>query len=367
MHKKRCLYLLVAGFVSFASGCQPEEPSASETPSLETRSAPLEGVVGTWSTNAPQLTGTGWRTATLLDSGLVLSVRDGSTGLYNPYSDTWRSLVGPYLFGRIRGTVTRLPSGKVLLAGGTLSSGNQNQAMLFDPATESWSDTGSMATGRVDHTATLLDSNLVLVVGGSYNLRGQTALAELYDPTTGTWSSAGVLPEELSMHTATQLYSGEVLVTGGTHFDIWNHPFSNPRSAAYVFQPATKTWTPAGNMSRTRMGHVAVRLYSGNVLVAGGTADANDTSSDVYNPYSRQWLPGPSLPIPGPYVSATLLYSGEVLVLNSSGQGALYDASANAWRLAASAQQVRGDFVTVMLQTGHVLALGDGAVERYTR
>ncbi|QRN97762.1 hypothetical protein JRI60_01355 [Archangium violaceum] len=367
MHKKRCLYLLVAGFTSFAVGCQPEEPSASDTAPLETRAAALEGVVGTWSANAPQAQSTGWRTATLLDSGLVLSVHDGSTELYNPYSDTWRGLVGPYLFGRIRGTVSRLPSGKVLLAGGTMSSGNQNQAMLFDPATESWSSTGSMAQGRVEHTATLLDSGLVLVVGGSYNLRGQTALAELYDPATGTWSGAGALPEELSVHTATQLYSGEVLVTGGTHFDSFSYPFSNPRSAAYLFQPATKTWTPAGNMSRTRMGHVAIRLYSGNVLVAGGTADVNDTSSDVYNPYSHQWLAGPSLPISGPYVSATMLYSGEVLVLNSSGQGALYDASTNAWRLAAPAQQVRGDFATVLLQTGQVLAVGNGAVERYTR
>jgi hypothetical protein len=62
-----------------------------------------------------------------------------------------------------------------------------------------------------------------------------------------------------------------------------------------------------------------------------------------------------------------MLYSGEVLVLNSSGQGAVYDASANAWRLAAPAQQVHGGFVTALLQTGQVLAVGDGAVERYTR
>jgi N-acetylneuraminic acid mutarotase len=119
-------------------------------------------------------------------------------------------------------------------------------------------------------------------------------------------------------------------------------------------------------MSRERSGHVALRLYSGNVLVFGGTVDGNDTSSEVYDPYNNQWRTGPSLPMAGPYVSATLLYSGEVLVLNSSGQGALYDPSANAWRLAASTQ-VHGISVAVLLQTGQVLAIGDGAVERYTR
>jgi hypothetical protein len=367
MHKKRCLSWLVAGFTSIAAGCQPEEPSLSTPGTLESRASTLEGVAGTWSANAPQVKSTGWRTATLLDSGLVLSVRDGSTELYNPYTDSWRSLVGPYLFGRIRGTVTRLPSGKVLLAGGTMSSGQQSQAMLYDPATESWSNTGSMAQGRVEHTATLLDSGLVLVVGGDYNLRGQTHLAELYDPATGTWSSAGGLPEELSRHAATRLYSGKVLVTGGTHFNIFGNPYNAPRSAAYLFEPATQAWTPAGNMSRARTGHVSIRLNSGQVLVAGGTEDVNDTSSDVYDPYGNQWLPGPALPISGPYTSATMLYSGEVLVLNSSGQGALYDPSANTWRLSASTQQVHGGFVTALLQTGHVLAVGDGAVERYTR
>ena len=111
----------------------------------------------------------------------------------------------------------------------------------------------------------------------------------------------------------------------------------------------------------------ATLLDSGQVLVAGGAEDVNDTSSDVYNPYSNQWLPGPSLPIPGRYVSATLLYSGEVLVLNEAGQAALYDPSTNAWRLAAPTQQVRGGSVTALLHTGQVLAIGDGAVERYTR
>jgi hypothetical protein len=46
MHKKRCLYLLVAGFTSFAVGCQPEEPSASATATLETRAAALDALLG---------------------------------------------------------------------------------------------------------------------------------------------------------------------------------------------------------------------------------------------------------------------------------------------------------------------------------
>jgi hypothetical protein len=101
MHKRHCLSLLVAGFASIAAGCQPEEPMAFATGTRETRAAALEGVVGTWSANASQVTSTDWRRATLLDSGLVLVVHDGPAELYNPYSDTWRVVFQPVAPGPV--------------------------------------------------------------------------------------------------------------------------------------------------------------------------------------------------------------------------------------------------------------------------
>ncbi len=84
---------------------------------------------------------------------------------------------------------------------------------LYDPATGTWSVTGTLNTARSSHTATLLPNGKVLIVGGYSS--GQTASAELYDSATGTWTPTGTLAAARNSHTATLLPSGKVLVAGG--------------------------------------------------------------------------------------------------------------------------------------------------------
>src|SRR4051794_38076688 len=50
---------------------------------------------------------------------------------------------------------------------------------------------GSMATARTQHTATLLPSGKVLVAGGIGPGGVTLATAELYDPATGAWAPTG--------------------------------------------------------------------------------------------------------------------------------------------------------------------------------
>ena len=69
-----------------------------------------------------------------------------------------------------------------------------------------------MASARSSHTATLLPSGRVLVIGGDGDANDSM---ELYDPTTNTWSTAGKLEHGRSYHTAILLQSGKVLVAGG--------------------------------------------------------------------------------------------------------------------------------------------------------
>ena len=75
--------------------------------------------------------------------------------------------------------------------------------------------TGSMATARYRHTATVLTDGKMLVTGGQGSNNAPLATAELFDPTSGTFTATkGGLGTARTMHTATLLSDGKVLVMG---------------------------------------------------------------------------------------------------------------------------------------------------------
>ena len=71
-----------------------------------------------------------------------------------------------------------------------------------------------MLTPRRIHTATLLANGKVLVAGG-FGRGGTLASAELYDPASGTFTPTGSMTNAQSWHTATLLHNGKVLIAGG--------------------------------------------------------------------------------------------------------------------------------------------------------
>jgi hypothetical protein len=118
----------------------------------------------------------------------------------------------------------------VLVAGGfSITSANgdtPSSAELYDPATGTFSPTGSMATGRIGHTATLLTNGLVLVAGGlTSDSKQSIGSAELYDPAKGSFSQIGNLLQKCGAVSANLLADGRVLLLGS---DTWA---SGPPSA----------------------------------------------------------------------------------------------------------------------------------------
>ena len=154
-------------------------------------------------------------------SGVSAAIAPALEGDKNPASGTW-TVTGSLNTGRLAHTATLLPNGKVLVAGGVGSL--LASAELYDPASGSWTVTGNLNIARDHHTATLLPNGKVLVAGGQGF--GALASAELYDPASGTWTVTGNLNTARYYHTATLLPNGMVLVAGG-----WNGGRGTPGSA----------------------------------------------------------------------------------------------------------------------------------------
>jgi hypothetical protein len=86
-------------------------------------------------------------------------------------------------------------------AAGSPAAGATAQSLSPSGSTapaSAFSLTGSMAVGRQAPTATLLDDGRILVAGGSGD-----ASAELYDPATGTFSPTGSMTTARYWSTAT--------------------------------------------------------------------------------------------------------------------------------------------------------------------
>jgi hypothetical protein len=216
--------LLPNGQVLLAGGQagNPRNPGENQT------SAELyDPATGMWTATGSMSIAHSHHTATLLPSGQVL-VAGGYSGsnalsaeLYDPATGVWTP-TGSLPVGRWDHTATLLPNGQVLVAGGIGTDGVTHlaSAELYDPSTGTWRETGSMAHERSSHTATLLPNGQVLVAGGIGDCCPVPfwASAELYDPATGIWTETGSMATGRDLHTATLLPNGQVLVAGGANF-----------------------------------------------------------------------------------------------------------------------------------------------------
>jgi hypothetical protein len=253
-------------------------------------------------------------------------------------------------------TATLLPNGKVLVAGGQ-GNGPLATAELYDPASGTWSATGSMTTPHYNHTATLLPNGKVLVAGG-YTYNVLIATAELYDPALGTWSATGPMAWSRFLHTATLLSNGKVLVTGGVG--------DNDSSTAEVYDPALGTWSATGSMTTPRFLHTATPLPNGQVLVAGGIGGQGSPSTlaEVYDPALGTWSATASMGAPHYNHTATLLKDGRVLVEGISAgpppfvTTEVYDPASGTWSATAPVATPRNNHTATLLTNGRVLIAG---------
>ncbi len=304
-----------------------------------------------WSAAAPLPEPRANHTATLLDDGTILVVGGGASNaigvpsgqevrldalLYDPATGASESL-GPTRTPRHGHHAVRLPSGRVLLvggadatsvdlpapgAGGTQPFGRElASAELYDPATRTFSDTGSMREPRVSFTAVRLEDGRVIVSGGSNSENGpdgqSLATSELYDEATGLFTGTGDFDgRDRLFHAACRLLDGRVLVFGGKQANV------DFLADVQLWSPASSTFERWGSARPGRTAPSVVPLADGGALFVGGLTCGNGGCGSLNT--TTLWRPdgttveGPSLRRARALASATVLLDGRVLVAGGS-------------------------------------------------
>jgi hypothetical protein len=330
-------------------------------------------------------------TATLLNDGKVLVAGGDARGhfgcvlqppalfclvplasaeLFDPASGSFTG-TGSMAFPRTRHTATLLGDGKVLVTGGDSKQDFSTPlatAEIFDISTGMFMPIGNMVSARAGHTATLLANGKVLVAGGSSG-----DAAELFDPATGEFTATGSMETSRTNATATLLKNGDVLVLGG------GDASGNPVATAELYDPGTGMFTPTGSMSVARAAHTATLLTSGAVLVTGGRSSggANTTviaSAELFDPATGAFVLTGSMESPREFHTATKLTDGKVLVTGGlSGTGHLYLSTAELFDPANGIFTPAGNMeierflhTATLLTNGAVLVTGGTSTRGYS-
>lgn len=230
-------------------------------------------------------------------------------------------------------------------------------------AVGSFSTVSPMAQGaRAGHTANVLPSGSVLVIGGQNQAGPNPATlqqeSEIYDPTADTWTVVATLHNDPNdgrlidptgnfatarmYHTSVSTGSGTVVIAGGLGVERLNgpNPIFEAMETTYTFDPNTNRFAWAGqasNLNDRRYFHQAIVTATDQVLVVCGW-DVFDTgnptpkvalqSAETFDAAGASWTPvqpRQNAVIAGHTYGNTVRFGQNVLTIN----GGLFDYAAS--------------------------------------
>ena len=248
-----------------------------------------------------------------------------------PYGPSNKS--GAALFDPVAGTITQftvnwdmfcngmvlLPDGRAFINGGTIQYDpfqGQLKSSIFDPASNTFTDTANMAHGRWYPTLTTLGDGRVMTFSGANESSNTNTAVEIYTVGSG-WSTQYIAPF------TPDLYPRMHLLPNGKVFASGAPPVS------YIFDPSTLSFTQNVattnyGSSRTYGSSVLLPLtpannYDPKVMILGGNSPATATTEIIdLGASSPAWVVGPSMSQPRIEMNAVILPSGMVLALGGS-------------------------------------------------
>jgi hypothetical protein len=226
---------------------------------------------------------------------------------------------------RFDASVAALADGEILVAGGNgVGVLCLNSALLYNPASNSFTPTGSMTDAHCfAHTTTVLQNGEVLITGGEDETGNLVNTADMYNAASGQFDCSGLggvdpstgyckntLTDARFLDTATLLKDGRVLIAGGNDGSIVN--------TAEIFDPSNGTFGCSSlggtdpntgfcknTMTDSREDHASALIVTGpnagDVLIAGGLDAAGKVlqTAELFDPGTGTFIcasggaPGP--------------------------------------------------------------------------
>jgi N-acetylneuraminic acid mutarotase len=143
-----------------------------------------------------------------------------------------------------------------------------------------------MPTARAFHTATVMSDGRVLVAGGESDGSSRIGSADIFDPQSNKWTTTGSMAQPRSGAMSALLPDGRVIVVGGLGANTI-------LASAEIYDPQTGTWSSGPSMTTPRVSGAIVTLPSHKIMVAGG---ADSTSTEVLDPSTMTWSPTVTCP-----------------------------------------------------------------------
>ncbi len=221
-----------------------------------------------------------------LDNGTILITGGGykkigfnyefdgkSCEIFDPNTNKWR-LTTPMNISRQGHQIIKLNDGKVIVTGGTKTQSVE----VFDPTNETWTllDSLKQFHGTSATLSRLPNGNLLIAGGG---LTKEISTCEMYDLKIAKWVIVESMNKLRANHTATALLNGLILISGGSSAT------GKIERSCELFDTRTMKWSMSDSLKYPRYLHSAILLSNGNVLVSGDAID----STEVYNPIINKW------------------------------------------------------------------------------
>jgi plastocyanin/N-acetylneuraminic acid mutarotase len=360
------LHSEMAGTVNVSAATSTATVPATETPIA----TPTPESAGAWIETEAMTSARRDPPIALLTDGHVIAIGGDVEGSgassvenYDPETNAWSAGIDTGT-ARMSHSATTLLSGDVLIAGGESSPGQiVGSAQRLDRQQGNWGSVGAMGLVRRDHSATLLQDGNVLVAGGEtkvFNTISVTASAEVYDAASDAWSGVDAMGAPRIGHAAVRLLDGRVLVIGG-------YDGASALASAEAFDPGTGAWNSVEPMPEARSGHTAVLLDDGRVLVAGGDDGAGGaalTGALIYDPPSDAWSSVDDMHTGRARHVAVMLDDGRVLVAGGDDGGVatstaeIFDPAAGTWQTAEPMHAARTGHSGLRLLDGRVIVVG---------